>query len=193
MIVTVVNSKGGCTKTTTIATLARLWSDRRPLVLDTDTQQAVSKFKLPKAKVLPCAPDGVTTALQTAKNSLILIDCPPDASLSRQAIKAAHLIIIPTSCEPLELDASCELLEVLNAGKHPRARLLLTRYVASHRTDAETTAARYGDWVFTQRINRAALIVEASRHNLTVLDTAPESLAARQYTKLGTEIQTLWQ
>lgn len=193
MVITVLSGKGGTAKTTTVVTLARLWHTQRPLILDTDRQQGVSKYRLKGVTVLPAEPKNVAetlAAMLRGESRLVFIDCPPDAQESRQAIKSADLIIVPAPPEPADLDAARTLIAAL---KGRPARLLFTKYAATYRDDVNELSRKYPKAVFNTRINRARPVADAYKQGLTILDTAPESLPARQYRKLGMEIESLWQ
>lgn len=192
MVICTISQKGGVSKTTTVATLARLWSEYCPLVIDCDPRADVARFKLRGVKVHQCAPGEVAAVLETARHETILIDCPPDVRACSAAINAAHLIIIPAAPEPFDLDAARKMLD---AWPDKPARLLLTRYQAAYREEADKLARsrKYGKRLFATRINRSMGVVEAARRGQTILDYAPGSMPARQYRRLGLEIEKLWQ
>lgn len=189
MIIAVCSSKGGTGKTTTVATLARLRARQRPVILDTDLIQSISSFKLKGVKVVDCEPECVTLCLARVKSPMILIDCRPGVAVNSEAIRAADLVILPTSPEPLELAATLEMLPELEGRP---ARILFNRYSATYRRYANAASRELGEQVFTTRINRNTAVALAAGQGLTILDTAPDSVPARQYKELGDEINQ-WQ
>lgn len=193
MVITVISQKGGVAKTTTVATLARVWAAYKPLVIDTDPRNDIAKFKLKGVKALACLPIAVDETLAANPRRLVLIDCPPDVRTCVQAIRAADLVIIPSSPEPLDMWATHGLLNSFDAGTFGpdvKVRLLFTRYRSLWRSVTEQAKADYGERVLKTRISRANAVVDASEQRLTVMDTAPDSPVGRQYKRLGSEILT---
>jgi chromosome partitioning protein len=188
--IAVINQKGGVGKSSTVATLARLLSSKRPIVVDLDPQRAIGGFKLPRATV-----DTVISGLPDAKRPG-LIDCPPSLEGARAALEAATHAIVPVSCRAQALFATIPFVTALRElWPALPVRMLFTMYspwdLTSREALGELKAAYDGD-AFATVIRSSQLIDRAASWGKTVIDFEPESLPARQYARLLEEIQ-LWQ
>lgn len=131
----------------------------------------------------------------------IIIDTPPALSiLTINAYTASNQLIIPMVAEILSLQGIAQLKETIfavkkyyNKGLEIRGillnkynpRLILTKEVEDL---ANMIAEQLGTDVFEQKISNSVVIAEAPAHAKTIIEYAPRSKAAREYTDLLYEI-----
>lgn len=200
MIIALSSQKGGVGKSTTCATLARWFYRRNPLVIDTDTQAALRNYaknlKSRGCEVLEMPPSDVPAVLPVTRRKdsrLVLIDCPPSLSESAAAIEAADAVILPLQVQVPDVRGLLQSLEYFKEN-YPGKELgvLLTMYMASDPTQRELRdglQAEFPDLLFRAVIPRSAHISAANAAGKTVFDTAPQSVAARQYSKFAKEVE----
>lgn len=196
MVITVWSGKGGVSKSTTVAHLAYLWRERNPLVIDIDSQQAQDNFDT-GVEVLSCEPHEAPLRISRYKTAnpsgLVLIDARPDREASWPVLRAADAILIPLLCERLAIRAHMEGVEALKTRlpKTPRAAFI-AMYSAPVKEDRDLAREAWGDEILQTQINKAKAVQLASIANLTVLQSAPTSPAARQFIRLAKELEQRW-
>ena len=131
----------------------------------------------------------------------IIIDTPPALSiLTINAYTAANELIIPMIPEILSLQGIAQLKETIFAVKKYynktleirgillnkyNPRLILTKEVEDL---ANMIAEQLDTEVFSQPISNSVVIAEAPAHAKTIMEYAPKSKAAKEYTDLVYEI-----
>ena len=131
----------------------------------------------------------------------IIIDTPPALSiLTINAYTAANELIIPMIPEILSLQGIAQLKETILAVKKYynktleirgillnkyNPRLILTKEVEDL---ANMIAEQLDTDVFEQKISNSVVIAEAPAHAKTIMEYAPKSKAAKEYTDLIYEI-----
>ena len=131
----------------------------------------------------------------------IIIDTPPALSiLTINAYAAANELIIPMVPEILSLQGIAQLRETIFAVKRYynksleirgillnkyNPRLILTKEVEDM---TKMMADQLDTEVFEQKISNSVIIAEAPAHAKTIMEYAPKSKAAKEYTDLIYEI-----
>jgi len=127
----------------------------------------------------------------------VLMDCPPAlGSLTRSALGAADLLIIPTQCEFFSAFALRQVIRLVRSVRERtnpalRYRLLLTMVDlrnAMHRSLAEEIRLAFGDAVFRSAIETDARLRESPAFGKPITTYAPSSRGARQYRTLAQEL-----
>lgn len=129
----------------------------------------------------------------------ILLDCPPALGMiTRLALTAADLLIIPTQCEYFSAHALQDVLELirdLRATTNPRLRyrLLLTmvdRRNRIHRSLYEQVRTAFGKAVFDSVIEVDTRLRESPIFAQPITVYAPRSRGAQQYRQLAKELKS---
>jgi len=193
MKIAVATNKGGCAKSTTVVTLARIWRDRQPLIVDTDAQNATRLFS--DVETIAVRPGDAATIIRAARNDLILIDCPAHLELSAPVLAQADAILMPIECDILALNASVRAFAEL-ARYYPEtpSRAFLSRYNAQDKANREArdwARNEWGETLLKTAIHFRRAFSQAAAAGQTIIDFAPGSLPARQYENLAMEIK-LW-
>ena len=134
-IISVLNLKGGCAKTSTIVNLGgciMAEKNKRPLLIDLDPQQSATMWARQGDKFpFPVIPLTIKSAAKIKaeieklakehKANVILIDTPPsfeDASLISALI--SELILIPITASPLDIFASEKAITTIRQAREER-------------------------------------------------------------------------
>jgi len=112
----------------------------------------------------------------------VLIHAPPHSDIdTRQALRAAHLTILPVQPSPLDLWASKPVAELAEAANCPLAFLLNRTPPGARLTDAIAKgASELGGTLLKPRIGARIAFGAAMGDGLTVLETQPKSIGAEE-------------
>lgn len=138
-IITLINQKGGCGKTTITINLAgtiAIRHNKKVLIVDGDNQASATKWtcNVPENSAFPCQIISLAKASGFAHREIakfanqydfILIDCPPntEAKFNTSALLVSDLAIIPFSPSPLDLRAIEELKPLIEAASISNSKL----------------------------------------------------------------------
>ncbi len=209
VVITVAQQKGGSGKTTLAASLAAAFAaTRRVAVLDIDPQQSLSRWHaLRAARAAGKGPAAPAISLSNAAgwrlsgqidslrktHDVLLIDSPPQVDTdARLAVRAADLVLVPIQPSPPDLWAAEATLK-LAADERRRAHIVLNRAPASGRLRAsvEAAIALGGYPVLTAALGNRVGFAGAFAQGLSVTETAPNSLAARELLAMLAEIEEI--
>lgn len=131
------------------------------------------------------------------KYDYIFIDCPPSLGLiTINALTAADSVIITMCAETLPLRGLAmldnmieDIAESLNPALHVSG-IIIAKYNRRKLDNAviETIRTKYGDRVYNTFIRNNVALAEAPTFRQSVLDYAPGSNGAKDYTQLANEI-----
>ena len=133
-----------------------------------------------------------------ARYDYILLDCPPSLGLlTLNALTASTDVIIPLTAEALPskgLQKIADIIAMTQRRLNKELRLsgiLITRYERSKlsQTVEEALRAKYGDLVLQTKIRKNVSLAEAPLAVQSILDYAPESNGAKDYTELASELE----
>lgn len=134
-----------------------------------------------------------------ASYKMILIDCPPSLGpLTKSALAAADLLIIPTQPEYFSAHALRNMLNLIQhtrRGTNPRLRyrLLLTmvdRRNRIHRSLHDQIRATFGKAVFDTAIEMDTRLRESQVFGQPITTYAKRSRAAEQYRQVAQELRS---
>ncbi|MBF0156987.1 MAG: AAA family ATPase [Magnetococcales bacterium] len=214
MIISVLNQKGGCGKTTIAVNLAALWHDqgRQTLLMDADPQRSASRwaeqgnqggFPFPVHSLdMTLGARKVKAEIQAVVDGreMVVIDCPPE--LREPAMLASllsDLVVVPVTPSPLDIwaaEAATGLAQdarELNTQGRPRVLLvpskthpqtLLTR-------DLGKALTALGEEVSPVGISQRVALAECVIQGQTINQYAPNSPACEELTRLSHHILTL--
>ncbi len=138
-------------------------------------------------------------ALKTVDDfDVILLDCPPALGpLTRSALSASNLLLVPTQCEYFSAHALREMLNLIREIRqrnNPRLRyrLLLTmldRRNRIHRSMYEQVRRAFGTAVFETVIEVDTRLRESPVFARPITLYAPRSRGAEQYRALANELR----
>jgi chromosome partitioning protein len=223
-VIAVANQKGGCGKTTLSMNLAGVLSSEaglKVLLIDADPQASAQQWAMRAGdevlsfEVMTHPHEDIhrkTREMAAKGYDVILIDCPPGASqvvagkdsqtsISRMAILAADLVIVPVRPSMLDYLASQQLLPLLKdvaALKDRQKVLIVVNGKAPGKTRTGTEALSVAEEVFkidgvdvqvlrTEVTTRQAFVL-APTVGKTVTSYEPEGKAAIEIRNLAEEI-----
>jgi chromosome partitioning protein len=210
MIVALLNQKGGVGKTTLALHLAGAWAGmgKRVLVVDADPQGSALDWSEQRWReglarafgVLGLARETLHRELPeiAAPYDRVVIDGPPrTASITRSALLAADLVLVPVQPSPFDGWASAEMLRLLDEARLFRpeltARMLLNR-CAARTVIARETAEALADHdppVLGNRIGQRIAFADTARTGRLVHEVPAGAIAAQEIAAVAAEIDGL--
>ena len=185
-IISVLNPKGGCGKTTISTNLARSLLDRgySVLIVDSDPQGSARDWHAanegnPIELVALDRPNNVKTlSSMAAKYDYVVIDGAAKLEdMMAAAIKTSDFILIPVQPSPYDIWAASDLVDFIKARQEvtdgvPLAAFVVSRVVEGTRLGGDVRAAldEYALPVFETTITQRQVYPQTASEGLTVFD-----------------------
>jgi len=207
MIYAFLNQKGGVGKTTlslhVASALAR--SKKRVLLIDADPQQSAMKWSTVRSGPVDFAVIGMAKATLhkeivslSANYDHVVIDGPPRVTeLARSIIIASDLVVIPVQPSPFDVWAAAETVDLIKEARiykeNLKAVIAINRKIVNTAIgrDVREALASLEVPILDADVSQRVGFAEAVAGGKTVLDTDPDSTAAREVISLVRELVTL--
>lgn len=205
-IISVLNPKGGCGKTTISTNLARALHDRghSVLIVDSDPQGSARDWHAanennPTELVALDRPNNVKTLRSMAGNyDFVVIDGAAKLEdMIAACIKVSDFIVIPVQPSPYDIWAASDLVEFIKARQEitdgsPLAGFAISRMVEGTRLGSDVRAAldEYALPVFETTITQRQVYPQTASEGRTVFD-ADNAKAKAETSALLDEILTM--
>ncbi len=190
MIISIISFKGGVGKTTTAIHLTNFLHTRgkNAVLVDGDPNHSAIAWK--ERGNLPFPVINVTESVPIAKH--IFIDTParPTNEEIQTLINDSDLVVIPTTCDVLSIDALLLIVGTLQSLKAQNYQILLTQVPPRSYSarDARELLVSNGLPVFKTEIRRRAVFAKAALLGTTVKGLKEGADAWNEYNNLGKEI-----
>ena len=193
MLLTCTSAKGGVGKTTSAIHIAAiLSSDDSTLLIDGDPNRSALKWA--KRGNLPFQVVDLMAAPKHTRNfEHIVFDTParPNQDDMEALVEGCDLLIIPTTPDILSIDATLETVDLLNALKCDRYRILLTIIPPAPRKTGEQAREALAEFpLFKQAIRQFAAYEKAALAGVLVNQVKDRNarIAWRDFEALRKEI-----
>ena len=193
MLVTCASAKGGVGKTTSSIHIAALFAQHdRTLLIDGDPNHSALKWA--KSGRLPFQVVDLMAASRHTRNyEHIIFDTParPKQDDLEALVDGCDLLIIPTTPDILSIDATLETVDMLNALKCDRYRILLTIVPpAPRKTGAQAREALAELPLFGRSIREFAAYEKAALEGSVVHQVKDRNarIAWNDFQELGKEL-----
>ncbi|KAA2236481.1 ParA family partition ATPase [Salinarimonas soli] len=200
MIIAVLNQKGGVGKTTLAVNIAAILArnGRRPLLVDGDPQGSSlawssTRERAPLFPVVGMAKPTLHRDLpQIAQHydDVIIDGAPRVNDLSRSAMLASDLVLIPVQPSPYDLWASLETVQLIREAQqfrpHLAATFVINRKIKNSALgrDFDGALAPLGMPVLPAHLQQRIVYAESAAQGLSVAEAAPRSEAVQELAAL---------
>ena len=201
-VISILNQKGGCGKTTIAVNLSKGIAVKRykVMLIDADPQGSILNWQSISGEhsfqITHYTRDDIHKVIPDIKGyDYIVIDSPPGVlGVTKSILVSSDEVILPVGPSPLDLWSVNETISLIKEAQwvHQklRGRILISKKIPNTRIGKEIRDALegYGLKVMRSEISQRVSYVEAMIAGQSVLDYKPDSEAAKEIMDLTKEI-----
>ncbi len=204
MIIGILNQKGGVGKTTLSVHIATALAqeNKKVLMVDADPQASAMDWSASREDeglfpVIGLPKATIHKELKTLASNydVVVIDGPPRSyDVSRSAIMASDIILIPIQPSPYDVWAAKEIVELINEAtsfkENLKSAFVINRKIVNTAIgrDVKEALVEYNLPVLKTAICQRVVFAESAAAGKTVLENEPASLAAKEINSLIEDI-----
>ena len=211
-IISIANQKGGVGKSTIVFNLAAALANSKHtvFVVDADPQGTVSMWAKARARhesnkinpnitftENPWAPEEILKLSQPPNYEFIIVDCgPANNKATKAALVVSNLTIIPISPSPLDINSARNTIELVEEGTSRGATkskvyLLISKKIVGTNLakEARDTCEMLKLPILKTEISQRVALCESAITGQSVLEYAPNSVAAEEFIALEKEVK----
>ena len=194
-----LDPQGNCTRALGIDKFNKSISD--VLASDSNIKRVIKKTVMNGCDVIPSDLSLAlidSSKLNNPEPHFILIDCPPSlVFLNKNALAAAHKVLIPVQCEFFALEGVTQILATIRNIKNewnPQIEILgfiISMYDSRNRLSVEIASelrSQFKDYVFVTVIPRNISIPESQAKGIPTLLFRPNSVGSVMYMQATREL-----
>ena len=206
-IISILNPKGGCGKTTLSTNLARYYHDQKQktLLVDTDPQGSSSDWHAarednPLPFIAYNKPDNLKAlpGVASAYDTVIIDGAAKLEGMMSAVIKVSDLILIPVQPSPYDIWATADLVDLIKARQnvtdgYPKAAFVVSRAVKRTLLEREVVEAlaEYELPVFDRCTTQRQVYPRSAALGLSVFDGMTAIQARNEIKSIAEELNTL--
>jgi len=209
-IITIVNRKGGVGKSTIALNLSAALSKMHSVfIVDADPQGTISRWAAARTRQQsikikdhinvtpkPWMPEEILKLTQQPKYDFTIIDCgPANEKVVKSALVVSKIALIPISPSPLDIDSAKSTIELIQQGSSrgaikTKTYLLISKKIVGTNlaSDARNAIQILNLPILKTEISQRIALCESTITGQTVLEYAPDSLAAQEFISLAKEV-----
>ena len=211
-IISIANQKGGVGKSTIAFNLgvALANSKHAVFVVDADPQSTISMWAKARTRhesnkinpnitftETPWTPEEILKLSQKQNYEFVIIDCgPANNKAAKAALVVSNLTIIPISPSPLDINSARSTIELIEEGASRGATkskvyLLISKKIVGTNLakEARDTCQMLKLPILKTEISQRIALCESAITGQSVLEYAPNSMAAEEFIALEKEVK----
>ena len=208
-IISILNPKGGCGKTTLSTNLARYYHDKeiKTLLVDTDPQGSASDWHAarednPLPFVAYNKPENLKAlpGIAAAYDNVIIDGAAKLEGMMGAVIKVSDIILIPVQPSPYDIWATADLVDLIQARREvtegkPLASFVVSRAVKRTLLEKETydALAEYNLPVLAACTTQRQIYPRTASQGLSVFDSIAAIQARNEIKSIALEIEQMLQ
>jgi len=206
-IISILNPKGGCGKTTLSTNIARLYHDNdvKTLLVDTDPQGSASDWHAarddnPLPFISYAKPENLKALprIASAYDHVIIDGAAKLEGMMAAVIKVSDIILIPVQPSPYDIWATADLVDLIKARQEvtdgtPQAAFVISRAIKRTVLEKEVISAlsEYELPIFESGTSQRQVYPRSAARGLSVFDELTAIKAKAEITAIANELDQI--
>lgn len=204
-VIAILNTKGGCGKSTLATNIARALQlgGSSVLIADSDPQGTARDWRRIHRNDDLLGVVGIDRptlekdipSISHAFDYIIIDGAAKLQEMISSALKAADIVLIPVQPSAADIWGCSELVDLIRARQQvtgkPKAAFIISRQIVGTRLAADIAEAlqEFGIHIFNSRTSQRVVYTEALSQGSTVIDLDPQGLASKEVFSITDELR----